>query len=232
MACLTPLKTASSRNSTSSGSTISFAIFIETTSPEPFATTVTLPPAAWTSTVLSSSSACVLAICSCIFWACFINLLMFIVGSPRERFRSQSIARGFNFAFENFQRFADQRIVFECRRRFRLSRRGRFDRRDDRKSFLHHKLCFPILTADFLQDRIDVIASLRNRKRFHRCVLFRRKPDHQKTAFDAEGRACLYPARNQSPGRADFFHCFAPGLGGIDLRLVLASWLRSWTVFG
>src|SRR6266478_75837 len=208
MACLTPLKTASSRNSTSSGSTISFAILIETTSPEPFATTVTLPPAAWTSTVLSSSSACVLAICSCIFWACFINLLMFIVG--------QSIARGFNFTFENFQRFADQRIVFECRRRFRLSRRGRFDRRDDRKSFLHDKLYFPILTADFLQDRIDVIASLRNRKRFHRCFLFRRKPDRQKTAFDAERRACLYPAGDETTGSADFFDGPSPDVNRVN----------------
>src|SRR5204862_1048253 len=172
----------------------------------------TFPPAAWTSTVLSSSSACVLAICSCIFWACFINLLMFIVG--------QSIARGFNFAFENFQRFADQRIVFECRGRFRLPRRGRFDRRDDRKSFLHHKLYFPILTADFLQDRIDVIASLRNRKRFHRCFLFRRKPDHQKTAFDAERRARLYPARNQSPGGAHFLYRFFPRIFWIDCFLL------------
>src|SRR5207237_528669 len=46
IACLTPLNSASSRNSTSSGSTISFAILIEITSPAPLATTVIFPPAA------------------------------------------------------------------------------------------------------------------------------------------------------------------------------------------
>ena len=46
MACWTPLRMRSSRISMSSGSTISFAILIERTSPAPFATTVTLPPPA------------------------------------------------------------------------------------------------------------------------------------------------------------------------------------------
>ena len=44
-----------------------------------------LPPAAWTSTVLSSSSAWVFAICSCIFWACFINLFRFIIGVSSQK---------------------------------------------------------------------------------------------------------------------------------------------------
>src|SRR5256714_6598312 len=215
IACFTPLSTASCRNSTSSGSTISFAILIETTSPEPLATTVTLPPAAWTSTVLSSSSACVLAICSCIFCACFINLLMFIVG--------QSIARGFNFAFENFKRFADQRIVFEGRGRFRRSRRGRFCRRDDRQSFLHHKFYLPILTAHLFQNCVDVIARLRKRKRFHRRLLFWRKANHQKAAFNTEGRACLHPACYQASGGADFLHGFLPRIFWIGRRLLLVG---------
>src|SRR5207253_4516648 len=48
-------------------------------SPAPFAMTFTFPPPASTSIVLSASSACVLAICSCIFCACFINLFRFIL---------------------------------------------------------------------------------------------------------------------------------------------------------
>jgi hypothetical protein len=57
IACCTPLKTASSRNSTSFGSTISCPILIERISPAPFAVTFIFPPAAVTWTVFSSSSA-------------------------------------------------------------------------------------------------------------------------------------------------------------------------------
>src|ERR1700730_12099354 len=99
IAPFTPLNTTSSRNSTSFGSTITLSILIETTLPAPFATTFTWPPPACTSTVFSSSSACVLAICSCIFCACFINLLMFMASS------------GFDLSFEQLKRFANERVV-------------------------------------------------------------------------------------------------------------------------
>src|SRR5207302_5289663 len=136
IACFTPLNTTSSRNSTSFGSTISLSILIESTSPAPFAITVTLPPPALTSTVFSSSSAWVLAICSCIFCACFINLFRFIM-----------FGSGFDFAFEHFERFLDERIILEL---VGLPRRV-IVRTLARQSFLRAQLRRPIAAADFFE---------------------------------------------------------------------------------
>src|SRR4051812_48304239 len=116
----TPLRMRSSSISTSSGSTTSFAILIESTSPAPFATTVTLPPPAVAVTFLSASSACGWSICSCIFLACCIILFMFI----------EVWLSGLDFRAEDLQRTADERIVLEFRhrigRRFFLVNDGRF----------------------------------------------------------------------------------------------------------
>lgn len=66
MASWTPLRTRSSRNSASSGSMTDGSILMDWTSPEPVATTVTLPPPTEASTVLSASSSCAFAIPACI----------------------------------------------------------------------------------------------------------------------------------------------------------------------
>src|ERR1043166_1232675 len=141
--CFTPLNTTSSRNSTSFGSTISLSILIEITSPAPFATTFTFPPTALTSTVFSSSLACVWAICSCIFCACFINLLRFII-----------FGSGFYFTFENLERFLDERIVFKF---FGLARRLRA-RALARQSFFRAQFCGPIAASDFLEQGFKLTA--------------------------------------------------------------------------
>src|SRR5438552_17979962 len=131
IACVTPLSTASSQNTTATGSTISSAMLIEITSPAPLATTVIFPPAAWTSTVFSASSDCACAIFSCIFCACFINLLRFIVCSRLS----------FNFALKHFQRFAHnrRRVLLFCGRCL------------GRQIFFQRKLQRPLPPTDFLQ---------------------------------------------------------------------------------
>src|SRR5207302_10766737 len=210
IACFTPLNTTSSRNSTSFGSTISLSILIESTSPAPFAITVTLPPPALTSTVFSSSSAWVLAICSCIFCACFINLFRFIV------FRS-----GFYFAFQHFERFLNKRIVFE---RFRSSRLV-IVRTLARQSFLRAQLRCPIAAADFFEQSFKLAAIAGGGERFNGRFLFRRITEKKVAAFDAKHRQRI-DQRAQKSFRRNLRADFPPNFCGIDNRIRFHRVLR------
>src|SRR5205807_3305484 len=98
------------------------------------AVTLIFPPAAVTSTVFSSSSACALAICACICCACFINL-----------FRFMAAESGSDLAFENIDRFANQwvvRVIFARTRGRRFSFGGQI--------FTQGELEGPVFAADFV----------------------------------------------------------------------------------
>src|SRR2546430_2214273 len=210
IACFTPLSTTSSRNSTSFGSTISLSILIESTSPAPFAITVTLPPPALTSTVFSSSSAWVLAICSCIFCACFINLFRFIM-----------FGSGFDFAFEHFERFLDERIILEL---VGLPRRV-IVRTLARQSFLRAQLRCPIAAADFFEQSFKLAAVAGGGERFNGRFLFRRITEKKVATFDAKHRQRINQ-RAQKSFRRNFRADFSPNFCGIDNRIRFRRVLR------
>src|SRR6266508_3408412 len=121
------------------------------TSPAPFAVTFTFPPPVLTSTVLLSSSACVLAICSCIFWACFINLFRFMVLASR---RAGGLALTFldYLSGEQADRFLNKRIFLEIFR----SRTLRSQHLFGRKLLLYGELHTPVRSGDLIEQCFEI----------------------------------------------------------------------------
>ena len=87
-ASLAAASTMSASISGSSGSIARGSMAICTSSPAPFALTVTIPPPAEASPNSFLASSCARAICSCICWACFISAFMSsFTSSPPLRLR-------------------------------------------------------------------------------------------------------------------------------------------------
>ena len=104
-----------------------------------------------------------------------------------------SITRlGFDFAFENFQRFPDERVILErrgrCRSRARRSifRAGSGFGACTIESFLEAELQTPIAPADFLQDRFEKIAIARESRSI---------PSRSFVPAETRGGRCVLRAR-------------------------------------
>src|SRR5439155_15265724 len=156
----------------------SLSILIARTSPAPFAVTFTFPPPALTSTVLFSSSACVLAICSCIFCACFISLFKFMVLALRGVGR-RALAFLDYLGVEQPDRFLNKRISFKIFRSRTQSLLGR-------KLFLYRNLHTPIGSGDLVEQCFKKFAiGLRPQDIHHRFVV-RRETELEIAPFDSE----------------------------------------------
>src|SRR5580692_8980340 len=105
----------SSNKGVSAGLTASGLILMEATEPSHLATTMTAPPPLLASTVREARPAWVCSICCCMRAACFMSFPMLDIklfdGVPRGCDGSGPYLD--NLAFENFQGFLDQGIVFK-----------------------------------------------------------------------------------------------------------------------
>src|SRR6059058_4134935 len=206
-ACFTALKTISSRNSTSFGSTTSLSILIARTSPAPFAVTFTFPPPALTSTVLLSSSACVLAICSCIFCACFISLLMFMVFGLRYP-GGRALSFLDYLSIEQPYRFFNKRIAFKIFRSRTLGSQRLFGR----KFFIDDKPHTPVRSGDLMEQRLKKFAiGLRSQDIHHRFVV-RRETKLEIAPFDPKDMGCRSRISHEGLLRGNFSQSLLPEL--------------------
>src|SRR5438128_783528 len=205
MACFTALKTISSRNSTSFGSTTSLSILIAMTSPAPFAVTFTLPPPALTSTIFVSSSACVLAICSCIFCACFMSLFKFI-----------SLGSGFYLSLEQLDGFLDERVVFEI-----LGARSLVAFRSRcvlwAQFITYGEFHDPVFSSNFLQESLKKFAIRLRAQNLHHCFLVRRKTKSEIASFNSKHVGCGRRISEESLLWRNFCAELLPHLRGVDI---------------
>src|SRR5258707_4744533 len=175
------------------------------TSPAPFAVTFTFPPAALTSTVLLSRSACVLAICSCIFCACFISLFKFMVLVLR---RTGGRALGFRdyLSVEQPDRFLSKRISFEIFRPRTLRSR----RLSGRKFFVDRKLHTPVRSGNLMEQCFKKFAIGLRPQDIHHCLVARCKTKLEIAPFDPKDVGCGSRISYEGLMRGNFDESFLP----------------------
>src|SRR4029077_20158114 len=208
-------------------------ILMARTSPAPFAVTFTFPPPALTSTVLLSSSACVLAICSCIFCACFISLFKFMVLVLRRRGGG---ALGFRdyLSVEQPDRFLNKRIFFGIfRPRILRSRRL-----SGRKVFVDGKLHTPVRSGNLMEQCLKKFAiGLRSQDIHHRFVLWC-KTKLEIAPFDPKDVGCGSRISYEGLLRGNLDESLLPelirigGSFGYARRALVIAAARSRNIFG
>src|SRR5206468_3609900 len=180
-------------------------ILMARTSPAPFAVTFTFPPPALTSTVLLSSSACVLAICSCIFCACFISLFKFMVFALLG---GRALAFLDYLSIEQPDRFFDKRISLKIFRSRTLRGRCLFGR----KFFPDGKLHTPARSGNFMEQCFKKFAiGLRPQDIHHRFVA-RRETKLEIAPFDPKDVGCSSRISHEGLLRGNFDQSSLPEL--------------------